>query len=391
MSENEIFVRETTPNDRRPSQSHHRPGESPSIPDGSDDRGDCPTTRENCEFFLECVDESADLNKLGRIMVENLVKEIIQNHHQISLRLQESSFPAIKDPVIILGLPRTGSSYLFNLLGSTQVFRTLRHWETHKIASRKPAFMKKLEAVLMLKLMHHLSPGFRTVHEIRLEGPEECTKPLMNCFVSQSFPTLFHIPKYNRFLDTADYLPTYELYHQQLQILGDHGKRWLLKSPIHMQSIDSILKVFPTARFIHLHRDFDEVLCSICSLAAAYRCMTSHRLNGREIGSEVKKYLSRDLAKGQAVLDAHQEKVLNIHYKQIVDHPIQTVREIFEFVGCEFNEDSERSLEQEMQVSIPNKYGKHIYRFEDYYPSSDDTSPTESAEASERHNDSPSS
>ncbi len=327
-----------------------------------------PTTRANCEFFLECVEESAELNNLGRIMLENLVKEVILNNRQISQRFQENSFPAIKAPVFILGLPRTGSSYLFNLLGSTQVFRTLRHWETHKIASRKPASLKKLEAGLMLKLMHHLSPGFRTVHEIRLDGPEECTKQLMNGFVCQSFPAIFHIPRYNQFLETADYLPSYKLFQKQLQISGNHGKRWLLKSPIHMQSIDSILSVFPDAKFIHLHRDFDEVLCSVCSLAAAYRCMTSHRLNGPEIGAEVRKYLSRDLANGKAILDANQDKVLNIHYKEIVDHPVQTAKEIFEFVGTNFDESSERAIRKEMGISIPNKYGNHIYRSEDYFP-----------------------
>ena len=328
------------------------------------------TTRKNCEFFLECIDESAELNKLGQIMVQGLVKEVIQNHRQISQRLREDQFPAIEAPIFILGLPRTGSTFLFNLLGSSGVLRMLRQWETLKICSRKPAFMKMFEAALMLKLMHHLSPGFRTVQELRLKGPEECTKPLMNCFVSQSFPTLFHIPRYNRFLETADYLPSYQLFGKQLQILGNHGKRWLLKSPIHLQSIDSILEVFPDASFIHLHRDFDEVKCSICSLAAAYRCMTSRRLNGPEIGSEVARYLSRDLAKGQAVLDANREKVLDIHYRQIVDQPIRTAKEVFAFVDCQFTADSERAIQQEMKVSIPNKFGKHIYRVEDYYPSS---------------------
>ncbi len=332
-----------------------------------------PDVRAAGEFLLDCIEDTAELNNMGRLMVRNMFSEILQNHFQINERFRTQHFEPVKAPVFILGLPRTGSTYLFNMLGATDYFRTMRHWETLKIASRKPDFLKRFEASMALKMMHHLSPGFRTVHEIRLEGPEECTRPLLNCFVSQSFPGIFHIPEYNEFLDTADYLPTYEFFHKQLQVMGSQDKRWLLKSPIHMQSVDSVLKVFPDARFIHLHRDFEEVVCSICSLTAAYRCMTSYRHIGPEIGSEVRKYLTRDLANGQAVLDANKEKVLDLHYKQIVDHPIDTIKEVFSFVGAEYDAAIDRSIRKEMSVSVPNKYGKHIYRVEDYFPSDDST------------------
>ena len=327
-----------------------------------------PDIRACGEFLLECIEETAELNHLGHWMVQNMFTEILQNHHQVASRFETGALPPVKAPVFILGLPRTGSTYLFNMLGATEPFRTMRHWETQKIASRKPDFLKRFDAAVMLKVMHHLSPGFRTVHEIRLDGPEECTRPLLNGFVSQSFPGIFHIPRYNEFLDTADYLPTYEFFYKLLQVMGSHNKRWLLKSPIHMQSVDSLLKVCPDARLVHLHRDFEEVVCSICSLAAAYRCMTSYRHHGPEIGREVRKYLTRDLAKGQAVLDANKEKVLDLHYKQIVDHPLETVKEVFDFVETPYDESAERAVRSERRASIPNKYGKHIYHEADYFP-----------------------
>lgn len=333
------------------------------------------TTRGNCEFLLECIGESAELNSLGSLLFENMVREILRNHHHVAGRFRAETFPEIREPVFILGLPRTGSTYLFNLLGATQRFRTLRHWETHGLADRKSAALKGTQAAFLLKLMHHLAPGFRTVHEIRLEGPEECTKPLLDCFVSQSLPSILHIPRYNDFLETADYLPTYEFYYKQLQILGAGGKRWLLKSPIHIQSIDSILRVFPDAKFIHLHRDLGEVLGSACSLAAAYRCMTSNRVNGPEIGREVRKFLTRDLAKSQALLDANPEKVLALHYREIVGEPVGTARRVFDFIGSPYDDAVERSLRDEMLVSVPNKFGKHVYRHGDYFPDGMDEPP----------------
>jgi hypothetical protein len=62
------------------------------------------------------------------------------------------------------------------------------------VASRRPVLFKKLEAAFLLKALHHFTPKLITLHEQRLEGPEECSKPLLNAFVSQMFPGLFHIP-----------------------------------------------------------------------------------------------------------------------------------------------------------------------------------------------------
>jgi hypothetical protein len=87
-----------------------------------------------------------------------------------------------------------------------------------------------------------------------------------------------------------------------------------------------------------------------------------------EIGSEVRKFLTRDLAKAKAVLNENRDKVLNIHFREIVDQPIATVRRVFDFVGSPYDDGVEQSLKNEMEVSVPNKFGKHVYRFEDYFP-----------------------
>ena len=327
-----------------------------------------PEVRKAGEFLLESIEDTAELNKMGRWMVKSIYEEAIQNHLQVAQRLASQPHAEIRRPVFVLGLPRTGSTYLFNMLGATGAFRTMTHWESQKVASRKPDFLRRFEADLMLKVMHRLAPGFRTIHEILLDGPEECTRPVMNCFVTQSLPGIFHIPAYNDYLDTADYRPTYDFFYKQLQVMGAQGKRWLLKSPIHIQAVDTILEVFPDARFVHLHRNYEEVVCSICSLVATYRCMTSHRQNGPEIGEQVHQYLSRDLAKCKAVLDAQPDKVLNLDFTRIVDAPVDTVRQVFEFAGEDFTAEDEASVRGEMGRSVRNKYGKHIYREEDYFP-----------------------
>ena len=96
--------------------------------------------------------------------------------------------------------------------------------------------------------------------------------------------------------------------------------------------------------------------------------MTSHRVNGPEIGTEVRKFLTRDLAKTKAILENHPDQVLHLHYLDIVNLPMDRVRKIFDFVGSPYDDGVEQSLRYEMKVSVPNKSGKHVYRFEDYFP-----------------------
>jgi hypothetical protein len=151
-----------------------------------------------------------------------------------------------------------------------------------------------------------------------------------------------------------------------LQATPNSG-RWLLKSPIHTQSIDSLLHVFPDAKIIQLERDSEEVLGSICSLSAGFRCMVSDHIDGKEIGREVRKFLIRDTGKSQKILAEHPKIVLKIHYRQFIDHPIETIQKIFEFTGVKYSDEAESRIKSEMKVSVPNKFGRHIYRLEDYF------------------------
>ena len=64
-----------------------------------------PTTEENCEFLLGCIEDTAELNGVGSLLIENMVKEILRNHHQVAERFRAEKFAPIKDPIFILRIP----------------------------------------------------------------------------------------------------------------------------------------------------------------------------------------------------------------------------------------------------------------------------------------------
>ena len=83
-------------------------------------------------------------------------------------------------------------------------------------------------------------------------------------------------------------------------------------------------------------------------------------------------------------IEANKEKVLDLHYKRIVEQPMETAQEVFEFVEAKYDESIERAIRHEMNVSVRHKYGKHIYREEDYYPDGIAASPVGAAWGEQR-------
>ncbi|CAI5976763.1 unnamed protein product [Closterium sp. NIES-65] len=167
-------------------------------------------------------------------------------------------------PVFILGLPRTGTTFLFNLLAlDTSLFRSPLTWEVHhmhpppdttcydtdKRIGETEAFLEGVSALL---------PSFQALHPVTATGPQECMGLMMYDFTSFAFPTIhFNIPSYFRWYLSADLTPTYRLLRWQLQYLqwrGPKAPRWLLKCPAHLFSLPALMAAFSNAKLIFTHR-----------------------------------------------------------------------------------------------------------------------------------------
>lgn len=87
----------------------------------------------------------------------------------------ESTQQLAKDPVIILGLPRTGSTYFFNLMSKDPQFRALSYWETFRLSKKYSDDWNRKKAKVALDMTNLFSPQVRAIHEVHFEAPRECT------------------------------------------------------------------------------------------------------------------------------------------------------------------------------------------------------------------------
>ncbi|CAI7837852.1 unnamed protein product [Closterium sp. NIES-53] len=250
----------------------------------------------------------ASLTPFGRIAIWLDVQRMLQGRLRLvdcRKRFPEIEEQQIRAPMVILGMPRTGTTLLYNLLSlDYEQFRSPRSWECRYVYPPPQAetFRTDPRVALMedtLRAVHAVIPDLRTIHPMYPEGPQE-TFELM-CYDMTSFVIPFtHInaPTYLEWFMRSDITPTYEFLKWQLKYLqwrGPKAPQWLLKSPEHIFSLRSMLKVFPDARIICTHRDPVKVISSAHSLMRCFRSLTSDPVDNSMIAPLWAPHLARAL------------------------------------------------------------------------------------------------
>ena len=178
-------------------------------------------------------------------------------------------------PVVIAGLPRTGTTHLHNLLGAAPSFRTLPYWESFEpfplpseagIESDPRAARMDIAVTVMNTLMPH----FALMHEMTTEHVHEEIQLLANDFSTMFMETLAYVPRWESYYLAHDQTSTYEYLATQLKALQflRGGRRWLLKSPQHLEQLPVLDKVFPGVAVVCTHRDPVPVAISMVAMLA---------------------------------------------------------------------------------------------------------------------------
>ena len=163
------------------------------------------------------------------------------------------------------GLPRTGTTHLHNLLAAPPTFRTMPYWESNEpFACRgRRIDPRKARMDVAVQVMNIVMPHFPLMHEMTTEHVHEEIQLLANDFSSMLFETLAHVPRWRDYYMAHDQTSHYEHLKTQLKAMQflRGGRRWLLKSPQHLEQLPVLSKVFPGVFVIFTHRDPAPVSC----------------------------------------------------------------------------------------------------------------------------------
>src|SRR5215510_4237749 len=251
---------------------------------------------EPLRILLKGYDTEAELSLVGRLAVRYDTLRLLTN--RLRLVADRLRYPAIaqqdiRQPWFIVGLPRTGSTLLHNLLAQDPDNRVPSCWEV-MFPSPPPARASLADdpriasTQQLLNRFDRLAPHFKIVHPISACSPIECVPIMSHTFVSRQFQIMYSVPSYQRWLTDQDWRPVYEFHRQFLQHLQwcCPAERWVLKAPSHLFALDALLATYPGARIIQTHRHPLPAVASVASMDTALRRVFSHRVNLKETGTE---------------------------------------------------------------------------------------------------------
>jgi Sulfotransferase family len=248
---------------------------------------------------------------------------------------------AMRRPVVITGLPRTGSTALHRLLVADPAHQGLELWLAEAPRPRPPrqawADDPVFQYVQAACTRHHVAhPEFMGLHYVAADQAEECWQLLRQSMRSVSFECLAHLPTYSAWLREQDWTGAYLRHRRNLQLIGLHdaGRRWVLKNPSHLFALDALLAVYPDALVIQTHRAPRAAIASVCSLAAQASDGWSTAFRGSVIGNDQLALWASGLERFTAERARHDPaRFYDVRYEDFVADPMATVEAAYGHFG----------------------------------------------------------
>ena len=338
--------------------------------------------------------ENDQISSIGRhLLLFNLEKahrvfKRVLNYTATHQDLLDDSLPDF-GPLIICGLPRTGSTLLYNLLGCdpncrapflTDMFlecvppiprSDIIGREQRTLVAKQYADMRaKLVGRSIKNTASHpsfpIEEDFLILEHAGLYHKVSATTPL-----DQSEPSRLFYEKTNK-----DYVYAYhKTFLRMLNTVDKPSSHWLLKSPFHNFSLDALLRQYSHAALIMTHRTLEEVIPSFCRMLCTFDYFFDEtNLAAQKIlKSRAIEYIDQSV---ESILefysdeDGRHDQVRNntchVFYEDLMKDPISTVRQIYEHFGLCWSDQFEMAMQTWLRENPQGKQGRNSYSLSDF-------------------------
>ena len=328
---------------------------------------------EPLEILINSLNKHNKFNRFGKIAFNHQLKNRLKMRTMLNELHLNNNFDEPADPVFVIGLPRSGTSLLFNLLSLDVAHRSPMYWEIMhlmpltktKAARQRREFKTNTE----LKLAKTIIPKLRAIHTIRATTPEECQQIATMNIRSFVYMCMADVPEYIEYLKNTSFDSVFKWHKNFYQALELSGKpqRWLLKDPSHIGHLPEILKTYPNAKFIHIHRDPIESVGSFCSLTKNVRLAFSKKISTHGIGETVIDFWNHNLEKGMSDRKSlSNNQIVDIQYSEFIKNPLDHIKNTYMQLNFDMNIATENKIQnyliKDKQISKPS----HKYSLDEY-------------------------
>jgi hypothetical protein len=343
---------------------------------------------EGFSVLLQAYADDAQLTPLGEQLVRDEIVGDLVGRLQVVDHLKRA--PEIREselerPLFILGLPRTGTTTLQQLLQQDPDSQVLEYWLGVVPQPRPP--LEEWESnpdyrrvAEVLRLTYEADPGLRALHDVSAEAAGECRFVFRHLFMDDSYDHTAHLPSYREWFDAQPMDRVYRWYHDVLKLIQfpNTDRRWVLKYPPHLRCLKELFTEFPEACIIQTHRDPARVVPSYASLIAHFSSVYEENVDRGAIGRLSAKLWDDRITKGvqdRAELD-RESQFFDLHFRDVLTDPIGSIRKALSAFEMELSEEAIDRMEAWNGSHKPGRHGVHGY--------SADTFGLDAAELSER-------
>jgi len=331
--------------------------------------------------LISALNHEARLNSAGEQFHEARLLGLIRNRKALedwTAKHPEIAEEKLLAPIVIVGLPRTGTTLLHRTIATDIGLMAPLWYEVRQPAPLNLDFVSndgrieiaKAEVDAMLAAM----PGLAAIHPIDAIAPDEEILLIEHSFMSTVPECYACIPEYGDALYHQDPWASYDYLHKMLQFLqwqkrqrGDLGHRWLLKTPHHLHYPQQLFQTFPDAVVIQTHRHPSEVMPSYASMMCELAGPFTDNLNKQLMAAHWVKKWQLGLSATQSYRDQHPEaRYLDLQFQDSIRQPESVLSQLYAFAGIELTDETRHEMQRWRTFNQREARPEHHYTAEEF-------------------------
>lgn len=346
----------------------------------TEELGDIPVyidagMQQRLSLLCSAMDADLDLSAMGRVTNHSiLLRYLVQRSRLEDLyaRHPEIETIEIEPPLIIAGLPRTGTTHLLNLISADHRLRSLSYWESLEPipVAAEQALPEGVEDPRIqrcrdsLGMQDQLMPLFKNMHEMTPEHIHEEIELMGMDYSMMLFESYAILPSWRDAYLAQDQTPHYEFLKRALKALQwlRGPQRWILKSPQHIEQLVPLQHVFPDATFVLTHRDPVAVIASMLTMQTYASRLSREPVRPHHIGDYWSDRIIRMLQACERDRDTLPEaQTLDLRFSDILSEDLEPLERIYALAGHPFTDEVRGAMQQYMLDHPRGRHGQIEY------------------------------